>query len=322
MNKVGIKQFLRAVSFLCLLVLLTVAASYMLAPKDNTPEGGIINPNANGFFSEPENSIEIAVLVNSDAYSGFSPMELWNMYGYTSYVSAEGHQSVAQSYSQLKKIMSRHDLKLVIFETDELFIKSKLAETAAKIINASAGSAFSVFQYHDRWKTTGLRELFKKPCYTAHCATKGQWLSNDVKGYVGGEYMVKTDKKASIPLSAKAPLDMLVKACRENGIELLFLELPSQSSWNYEKHNAVKAYADKNGIPFLDLNIDRDRFGFDWSTDTRDRGNHLNSRGARKATLFIGEYLIRNYSLTDRRRDADYKQWHKDYEEYAKQVKI
>lgn len=322
MKKTGLRQLIRAIGFMCVMVILIAASSYMLAPKDNTAEGGITNPNANGFFSEPKDSIDIAVIGNSDAYSGFSPLELWNGYGYTSYVSAEGHQTVAQSYSQLKKMMKCHSLKLVILETDGFFTKSKLVESAAKLINASMGSSFSVFQYHDRWKRVKLSELLKAPDYTAHCTAKGQWLSNDVKGYEGGEYMVKTEKREEIPLSTKAPLDMFVKACRDNGIELLFLELPSQSSWSYKRHNAVKDYADKNGIPFLDLNIDRDKFDFDWKTDTRDGGNHLNNRGARKTTLFIGKYLSEKYSLDDHRRDEAFTGWDRDYREYCEKVKI
>ena len=136
MNKTGLKQLIKALSFMCVLLVLIVASSYMLAPKDNTAEGGIVNPNANGFFSEPKDSIDIAVVGNSDAYSGFSPLELWNEYGYTSYVSAEGHQTVAQSYSQLKKIMKCHSVKLIILETDGFFTRSKIVESTAKLVNA------------------------------------------------------------------------------------------------------------------------------------------------------------------------------------------
>lgn len=70
------------------------------------------------------------------------------------------------------------------------------------------------------------------------------------------------------------------------------------------------------------MNIDRARFDFDWKTDTRDGGNHLNSRGARKCTMFLGDYLSRNYELTDRRTDKSFSLWNKDYEEYRKKVKI
>ena len=77
-------HLIKGITFLLILALLLMGLSYVMAPKDNTKESGITNPNANGFYSEPENSIDIAVIGNSDAYSGFSPMELWNSFGYTS----------------------------------------------------------------------------------------------------------------------------------------------------------------------------------------------------------------------------------------------
>ena len=320
--KKGLKNLIRSVCFITLLLLLTVSSSYMLAPKDNTKQSGIVNPSAHSFFSEPENSIEVAVIGNSDAYSGFSPMELWKNYGYTSYVSGEGRQTVAQAYAMLNKLLKGQKPKVIILETDGFFTKSKLVESTAKMVNASLGSSFSVFQYHDRWKNVKPNELFKKPRYTAHCAAKGQWLSNDVKPCRGKEYMVETDEKAVIPLSVKKSAEAFVRVCRNNNIEVLFLELPSQSSWNYKKHNAVKAYSDKLGVKFIDMNIERDRFGFDWKTDTRDGGNHLNNRGARKCTVFLGEYLKQNYKLEDRRGNAEFKRWDEDYKNYLKKVKI
>ena len=85
--KKGVKNLIRAVGFFTVLVFSVVSFSYILAPKDNTKEAGIVNPSAHGFYSEPKNTIDVAVIGNSDAYSGFSPMELWKNYGYTSYVS-------------------------------------------------------------------------------------------------------------------------------------------------------------------------------------------------------------------------------------------
>ena len=71
--KKGAKNLIRAVSFFAVLILSVVSFSYMLAPKDNTKEAGIVNPSAHGFYSEPKNTIDVAVIGNSDAYSGFSP---------------------------------------------------------------------------------------------------------------------------------------------------------------------------------------------------------------------------------------------------------
>ena len=320
--KSRLKKLIRVFGFTALLIALVISSSYMLAPKDNTKEGGIVNPSANGFFSEPKGTIDISVIGNSDAYSGFSPMELWNSYGYTAYVSGEGSQTVAQAYSMLSKVLKVQTPKVVILETDGFFTKSKVVENAAKIVNASLGSSFSVFQYHDRWKKVKIGELFKKPHYTGHCAPKGQWLSNDVKGYNGKEYMKKTDKSAEIPLGTKHSAEAFVKTCRDKNIEVLFLELPSQSSWNYKKHNAVKKYADELGVTFIDMNIDRERFDFNWKTDTRDGGNHLNSKGARKFTLFLGKYLEEKYNLTDHRKDKKYSRWNEDFKDYSKNAKI
>ncbi len=83
-NKTTLQNVTKCIVFILLLAMLLMGVSYLMAPKDNTKESGITNPNANGFYSEPKNSIDVVMIGNSDAYSGFSPMELWNACGYTS----------------------------------------------------------------------------------------------------------------------------------------------------------------------------------------------------------------------------------------------
>ena len=315
-------HLVKVITFLLILALLLMGLSYLMAPKDNTKESGITNPNANGFYSEPENSIDVAVIGNSDAYSGFSPMELWNSFGFTSYVSAEGLQVPAGSLAMLKRILTCQKPKLVILETDGMFTKTDASQDVVNVFNSMMGEPFSVFRYHNRWKNLKWKDLLRAPNYTAHCVTKGQKLSNEVKAYTGKEYMVETDERAKIPLASVIAVDKIIKLCQENNIELLLLELPSQSSWNYKRHNAVKAFAEERGLPFIDLNLDRDQFDFDWATDSRDGGNHLNSSGARKVTRFIGEYLKEHSPLPDHREDPAYSTWHEDYKTYLEQVKI
>ena len=53
--------------------------------------------------------------------------------------------------------------------------------------------------------------------------------------------------------------------------------------------------------------------GIDWDTDTYDRGDHLNYRGAAKVTAWLGDYLRREVpGLTDRRGDPDHSAWDRD----------
>ena len=319
-KKAMIKNLTKIVSFLLILVVLLLVFSYALSPKDNTAKGGMMNPNARGFYSEKKNSIDVMILGNSDAYSGFSPMELWNEYGITSYISAEGRSTVSDSLNLLKEALSCQKPKLVILETDELFFDQNKVDEFSTNIAASLNRTFSVFRYHNRWKTTSFEELFKKPDYTAHCVSKGQYLSNKIKGYTGKEYMKKTSKKNVMPLVTRSFTAKFLNFCKSRDIPVLLVQVPSKTSWSYKKHNTMKHFAEENNVPFLDLDLKRQEYGFDWKTDTRDGGNHLNCRGAKKVSLTLGAYLLENYQLEDHRGQENFQNWDEDYKEYYKTV--
>ena len=63
-----------------------------------------------------------------------------------------------------------------------------------------------------------------------------------------------------------------MELCKERGIQLMLLEMPSASSWSYEKHQAVSEFARQNGLPFLDLNVEaqQGRMVFDWTKHSKD----------------------------------------------------
>lgn len=84
------------------------------------------------------------------------------------------------------------------------------------------------------------------------------------------------------------------------------VQVPSQTTWTYARHNAVNDYAKKNGIPFLDLDLKRKEIGFSWKTDSRDAGNHLNCYGAKKVSLYVGQYIKNHVQLEDKRQNAAY----------------
>lgn len=311
-----VKNAQKPALFLLILTLLSVGASYLLAPSSGFLDGGQHNPAARGFYAEAENSIDIAVIGNSDAYSGFSPMELWNAYGYTAYVSAEGRQSTFGAYQMLLEILTCQSPKLVILETDELFTPVPNANASYP---ALADTPLSVLTNHDRWKDFSFRRLINRTPHMKRYACKGQKISTAVVPYTGGEYLVPTDAAREISAPVLQYLEKIRLLCQQKGIPLLLVQLPSASSWSMEKHNAVQQYADAHGLPFVDLDYLREEFGLDWSVDTRDGGDHLNCAGARKATLYLADYLQRSYSLPDHRQDAAFAVWNEDYQEYLTQ---
>ncbi len=314
---------IKAVAFIGIFALLLTVTSNIFMPKHNIRENGINYFNARGFYGEPNNSIDIIAVGNSDLYSAFSPMVLWKNHGYTSYVSGEARQTVRQAYILLREALTCQSPKLVIFETDSIY-EGGLDPMRLNISIANGiQNAFPVVEFHDRWKSLLFEDFTKKPLHTWKSKSKGFGISNKIDPYNGKEYMIPTSEKEEIKLSNLMYLNKIVELCAEKNIPLLFVEMPTSQSWNYARHNAVSEYAKQKNITFLDLNLCRDEIGLNWMTDTRDKGYHMNSSGATKVTVYLGQYISRNYTVPDHRNDSEYsEEWNAELEEYEKKVTL
>ena len=66
--------------------------------------------------------------------------------------------------------------------------------------------------------------------------------------------------------------------------------------------------------------------GIDFSADTYDAGLHLNVYGAEKLSVWLGDFFVKQYALTDRRGEAALAaQWDtiskEYYEEWERQLR-
>ncbi len=93
-------------------------------------------------------------------------------------------------------------------------------------------------------------------------------------------------------------MDYIVSLCKENDIEILFYIAPYQGEYQYG--SAMKNYATDKGYKYLDLFEKVDEMGIDSSGDFSDEG-HLNRTGAEKLAMYVGDFIIKNYELTDMR---------------------
>jgi hypothetical protein len=64
-------------------------------------------------------------------------------------------------------------------------------------------------------------------------------------------------------------------------------------------------YAEKNGLAYYSMVGKDEEIGLDWSTDTYDKGLHLNVYGAEKLTRYFGEILRDTHAIPDRRGEGD-----------------
>ena len=355
MKKDKTKNIIKCILFFIIFCVLMGVLSVVFYPKTSDPEGGLSNPNARGFYGEPRNSLDVVVMGNSNAYSAYSPMMMWKNYGIPTYVAAEGAQNIAETVNVLQEVLTCQKPKLVVLDVDLLWQGKTQVSRVEGNVKSLIYKYIPIMKYHDRWKTLALKDSFKKKSYTYRSSTRGQYLSRTVMAYTGEDKMVETKDIEPVPKSSRIFLKMFLDICKENNVEVMFVEMPTASSWNYKKHNGMTQYAIKYdeisyldilnqdlkvmdstatslckdnhiplvvlGIPFLDLNTVKGKNKINWGTDTRDGGKHLNCYGARKVTREIGKYISKHYSFENKKKDSRYTDWNKQYKVYKKYMK-
>lgn len=308
------KRILRAIAFFMGLVLLLLLTSNLLTPKDNREESGMEEVSANGILGEKKNSIEVLVLGDSESYSSINPLQIWRDTGYTSYVCGTSGQPLDYTETMLHRAFENQSPKIVILETNAIYRKlSKKTEVFATMTNY-----FSVFRYHNRWKSLLVSDLTKYPTYTWTDEYKGyrhrlKVEASDTKGY-----MKQTEEKEEIASVNRHYVEAIQKYCDAKGAKLVLLSTPSTVNWNYKRHNGIQELATEMGVEYIDLNLMPKEVPIDWSQDTRDKGDHLNYYGAKKVTAYLSDYLSKTGLLTSQKGNPAYASWDKDLSKFEK----
>lgn len=318
MNKNNRHNLIKMIAFVMVFVVIVGVLGVAFTPKKSDPGSGITNSNARGFYGEPKNSIDVLILGDSNAYSACSPMYIWNKYGIPTYVAAEGFQNVTGASNLLEEVLTCQKPKLVVFDVNMLWTGKTTLKKVENNLKNMAYKYLPLAQYHNRWKSMDVKEMFEAKDYTYRSASRGQYLSMEVKPFTGQSKMVKTDVVEDIPEVSRVLLDKLISKCNENGIKMMFMETPTAKSWNYARHNAMVKYAKQKKIDFVDMNTLEGKYAIDWSTDTRDGGRHLNCEGAEKVSAYLGKYISEHYSFKDKRDLEKYVDWNNDYLDYIK----
>lgn len=295
----------KLLGFLCLLCCLLLLASSILLPKNNSEDSGMIDSRANGFLAEPKDTIDVLFVGDSECYSAFIPLHIWEDTGISSYVCATSAQRLTYSYEFLKEAFKNQSPKVVILETNAIFRSISFTD----VVDITAEELFPVFRYHNRWKSLNKDDFDTEPTYTYFSETKGYKYNTKNRGSADtSQYMKASTEKQTIPPKCKLYLKRIAKLCKKNGAELILVSTPSTKNWNSKRHNAVASSAEDLGITYLDLNT-QGNINIDWSTDTRDKGDHLNYFGASKVTNYISSYLKDTKLFTDKRKDSNYESW-------------
>ena len=186
---------------------------------------------------------------------------------------------------------------------------------------AALNYKFPLVKYHDNWKHLKLA-AFLQPRGKYHFSNKGMAYANTVKAYpFGNEYMQLSGGKHAMLSEEK--LDQFQKIydlCDRNGVRLVLLTVPSANTWNKGKSDTVKQLAKKYDLTYYDYNRQLPA-GFDWTTDSKDGGNHLNYAGASAVTKDLAKKLTDDLTMSPTALTKEQKQqWKKDYEHFHKSI--
>ena len=179
-----------------------------------------------------------------------------------------------------------------------IFTKCKaLLQEGDSAFLAALNYKFPLVKYHDNWKHLKLT-TFLQPRGKYHFSNKGMAYANTVKAYpFGNEYMQLSGGKHAMLSEEK--LDQFQKIydlCDRNGIRLVLLTVPSANTWNKGKSDTVKQLAKKYDLTYYDYNRQLPA-GFNWATDSKDGGNHLNYAGASAVTKDLAKKLTDDLTM-------------------------
>lgn len=169
---------------------------------------------------------------------------------------------------------------------------------------------FPLSVYHTRWSELSYED-YDFTLGNNRSDTKGYAALSNIFKYVStydqasdeaGKYDGFEEKEVEFSQynsTNKSYIKRIAQLAKEKGVELILFKTPD-TSWSVKKYNYVKEIAQEFGVKYIDLNLKslRDEMALDFSEDGAD-AIHMNMNGAKKVTSYIGEYLHKNYQLTN-----------------------
>lgn len=307
-------NLIKCILFFAGLAVLLAVCSRIMCPVSDSKTAGPIDQRAYAVLAEPEQTIDVLVLGDSVTYSSFIPMQLWENYGITSYCCGTPAQKLFYSEEFLKKAFENQSPKIVLLEANTLYRSSKKQD----VVLHKLGNIFTVFIYHDRWKSMDISETME--LCEKDIRNKGYRYDTTVIPTSSEGYMADSTETGKIINTNKKYVKGMKKFCEDRGAILVLYSVPSTVNWDMKSHNGVALFAEELDIPYVDLNFIPSEICIDWTHDTRDKGDHLNYYGAKKVTEYMGHFLANMEILADHRGDATYADWNLMLELFLSQV--
>jgi len=276
-------------------------------------------------IKNPNEQFDNIILGSSRAYNAYNPKIIDSITSNSTYNMATSSQNIIESYYVLKEVLKYQSPKKIIYEifvpqftnTDfyHIMLNAHFMSNQGKwdmILNG----------YHQKGLTNIFNPLLKHKPYlkneitsvfnlmkssTQNISNTGSNISKNrylIKGYMYDNFIIDSIQASkmgpltyniddSLAIFIKEKLELIIKLCNENNIELICVRAPyprTRINRTLEDKSSIffTNFLDIKGIPFYDFNYYKNNNFYD--SDFTDH-HHINSKGASKVSKKLGEIL-------------------------------
>ena len=336
------KRIISIVAAALVTVLILALLQPLVKPKyiDN-PEGRLV-----GEYDAEAGGPDVIFVGDCEVYESFVPAVLWEKYGISSYIRGSAQQLIWHSYYLLEETFEYEKPSVVVFNVLALKYGEPQSESYNRMtldsmrwsghkldaINASMTEdenlldyVFPLLRFHSRiteLEADDFRYLFSAPDAASH---SGYLMQKGVVPMTGEPVEGRPLKidEYDLPEASMDYLERMRVLCAENGAELVLIKAPTNTFayWWYDEWDAqIVEYANEKGLAYYNFIDEVDEIGIDFSTDTYDKGVHLNVYGAEKMTEYFGNILANNHGMKDlTHTEAEKNAWADRVERYKQE---
>ena len=100
--KIG-RRAVKCIAFSIVFLLLLQGASMVLVPRNDKAEDSTLNTVVFGYLGEPDHTLDVVMVGNSDLNNGISPVAMYRQYGITSFASGQPRQNPLTAWLRVKE---------------------------------------------------------------------------------------------------------------------------------------------------------------------------------------------------------------------------
>lgn len=329
----------KAVLFTALALSLLMFFQGLMKPKWESD--GLWEPvtsMVDGFFDEPENTMDVVYLGTSNAFYDINPLIIYDEYGLTGYVLGSGEQRLTCTYYYLQEIFKRQSPKVVVLECLGAYLTGPPGEEQSRkaydymplsreklvSIKETMGQEeslvsyiFPLVRYHGRIWDLGIRD-FTYLFSDKHYPLKGYAYSDRVAANLPHLNMdLVLHEGIQIGQQNQEYLLKIRQLCEENEAQLLLVKTPN-IEWGRYEHEGMLQLASQMKVEFVDYNMFYSELGITEQECFLD-GAHLNDKGAKKLSLDLGGRVAALFWEEPEHNAKTMQEWEQDYSYYLSQ---